>query len=118
MRKRYTSFIGIIFTVAILGIVHTYSPIARNLLNHTAHVQHGADPSCQIACQATVDRQKNKPSDTKKEEDDPSPKLAYINTIPIEIMGVGLLQEGSLWRQSSWLPPDIPLLSGYYSSGL
>jgi hypothetical protein len=33
-------------------------------------------------------------------------------------MGIGLLRDGELWRQSSWMPPDIPLLSGYYSAGL
>ena len=118
MFKRYTSIIGIVFTVAILGIVHTYSPVARSISPHSSHTQHTADASCQVACQATVDRQKNKPSNMQKDDTAPEPTFAFNNAIPIEIMGVGLLQDSALWRQSSWVPPDITLLSSYYSSGL
>ena len=118
MFKRYTSLIGIVFTVAILGIVHTYSPVARSFSPHGTHAQHVADTNCQVACQATVDRQKNKPSNIQKDDKAPEPTFVSLNTISVEAMGIGLLQDGVLWRQSSWVPPDIALLSGYYSSSL
>jgi hypothetical protein len=119
MFKRYTASIGIIFTVVMLGVVHIYSPVARGLSAHTAsHSQHASDSTCQIACQATVDKQKNRPSSVKDQDDNPSPRPPYFNTVAIEAMGVGLLKAGTVWRQSSWVPPDITLLSGHYSSSL
>lgn len=119
MFKRYTTSIGIIMTVLMLGVVHIYSPVARGLSSHTtSHSQHTTDATCQVACQATVDKQKNRLSAVKDQDDNPSPKPLYFNTVAIEAVGVGLLQAGALWRQSSWVPPDITLLSGHYSSSL
>lgn len=119
MFKRYTTSLGIIFTVGMLGIVHIYSPVARGLSSHTtSHSQHVSDSNCQVACQATVDKRKDQPSDLKDQDDTPTPKPLYFNTVAIETIGVGLLQDGALWRQSSWMPPDITLLSGHYSSSL
>lgn len=119
MFKRYTTSIGVILMVLMLGVVHIYSPVARAVSPPIGmHAQHSGDPTCQVACQATIDKQKAKSTTVKEQDDTPSPKPLYYNTIAIETIGVGLLQPGTLWRQSSWLPPDITLLSGHYSSSL
>lgn len=118
MFKRYTSIVGIMFVVAVLGIIHTSSPVVRSLTIQGSHAQHTADTTCQVACQVTVNRHKNKSPGTKKDNEAPEPKFAFMGTLPIETVGVGLLTDTALWRQSSWLPPDTTLLSGYYSSSL
>ncbi len=119
MIKRYFIRIGIFLSVAMLVMVHIYSPVARSLSSHSpSHSHHVSDSSCQLVCQATVDKRKNHPSELKDQDDMPISKPLYFNAVAVEMMGVGLLQDGTLWRQSSWLPPDITLLSGHYSSGL
>ena len=120
MHKRITSIAGFVFIVAILGIVHLYSPVARSLSSHSMHLQHTGDASCQTVCQAVLDRRKNQPTNIEQQDDDPFAGVLVFpgQNIGIEMLGVGLLQDGAVWRQSSWVPPDIPLLSGYYSTGL
>lgn len=110
---------GAIFTATLVGLIHIYTPLAQALSSHSqSHGKHISDASCQTLCQVTHEKQKVKTSTLKQQDREPSLKPLYLSDLAIEISGVGILSADSLWRESSWVPPDIALLSGYYSTSL
>jgi hypothetical protein len=115
--KKHLVIIGTIFTAALFGLVHIYTPVAQGLSSHS-HSQHARDSSCQTLCQVAHEKQKIRTSVQDEQDKDPLSGPLYFNATAIDAVGVGLLRDGVIWRQSSWIPPDITLLSGHYSSSL
>lgn len=101
MSKRFISTIGIIFSLTVLASVHLYSPVVRGLAFQASHAhQHASDYSCQTVCQAINVRESSRSLHVEKEDDRPTSPVP-LEVIPVEVMGVGLLKEGGIWRHSS-----------------
>ena len=110
----FTIFVALVFSLA-----HMYTPVVRSVTSHSSsHSSHFTNSSCQTVCYAAMGGQQGKLHSVKKFKKTPVPEYAHLNQVAIDKLGIGLLQPSSLWRQSSWVPPDIVLLSGHHTTDL
>lgn len=118
MLKRFMTSISAIFAIVALGVIHVSSPVVSASSHVASHSQHATDNGCKVVCQATVNKQKNRTPDNQKHDEIPSPYFVDFNTVQLTHVGVGLLTSNRIWLESSWIPPDLILLGGAYSTSL
>gem|GEM_PF-5886606 len=118
MIKKYTAYITVI--TAALSLVFAYvQPVMASTSSHSStHSTHISDSTCQTACSMTVNKHKDKLRKDVKNKKAPQPLYVHLNNVSIQSLGNGIYPPNQVWIQSSWVPPDIVLLSGYHSSGL
>lgn len=117
MIRNCTRYIGTFLTLVVFGLVHVSPAMASSMPHPSGHSDHGA-VSCQVACQATPQNQEDELGIEAKEKDDKKDPVPIAGEIELIDSGVGLLRENQIWKQSSWVPPDLLLQSGAYSTSL
>ena len=117
MLKRLISYSGTFLAFVLLGLVHLSPAVGAGMPSPSGHGDHGTI-SCQVACQATPQRQEDKLNSENNEKDDEKDTSLAFNEVELINSGVGLLRETAIWKQSSWVPPDLLLQSGAYSTSL
>lgn len=120
MLKKYAIQLGIIFTAITLSFIHISTPVASAISTHhsSSHSQHSPNTSCQSICQANINKLKIKIQKDSQRDTEPYDFIATNNSLDISLLEDNLLKSNKLWLQTSWIPPDIALLSGYYSTSL
>jgi hypothetical protein len=117
MFKKHLAFFGSL--VFMLGITLTHGGFAfAHSNNHHETSSHQNSSSCQTICQTPLSKQKNKLAENKDEDDVPETYPQALEGLTSSFLTSNLLKENELWKQSSWTPPDIVLLSGSYSTTL
>lgn len=118
MIRMYITSVVASFAIAVLGFVHAYTPIVSASTHTVSHSQHTGDNGCKVVCQATMTKHKKQASYQQKRDADPVPYFAHFSSTKLVNIDNGLLSANHIWRHSSWIPPDIILLSGAYSTDL
>jgi len=117
MLKRLIGYSGTFLAFIALGLVHISPAAAISISNHSSHNDHKA-VSCQVACQTTPQRKEDRLYVEDNEKDDEKDTILAFNEVALADSGVGLLKENAIWKQSSWVPPDLLLESGAYTTSL
>lgn len=120
MLKKYSIHLGVIFTATVLSLIHIYTPVTSAISTHhsSSHSQHTPNSSCQSICQANVNNLKVKILKDSDRDKKPYDYTLIHKSSRVSLLEEGLLTSSRLWLQTSWMPPDIALLSGYYSTSL
>lgn len=118
MIKKYTAYVTVIVAALSLLLAHVQPVMASTASHGSIHSTHVSAGNCQTACSVTVNKYKDRLLKIVKNKKNPTPHYTYLANISTETFGKAILPPDHIWTQSSWVPPDIVLLSGYHSSGL
>ena len=108
---------GVFLTLLSVGFLQSSSLALAIGPPSPAHSEYEKN-SCKVACHATLNNREDR-LDAKEDEPDELKTIDFPRTtVALTYVGVGLLTENSIWKNSSWVPPDITLMSGAYSVSL
>lgn len=109
--------IGVFITLMSVGLLQSSSLALATGPPSLAHSEYEKN-SCKVACHVTLNNREDRIDAEEDEPDDLKTTDFPRTNVALTYTGVGLLTENSIWKNSSWVPPDITLMSGAYSVSL
>ena len=117
MLRRFIRYTSLLLVFMVLGLVYVVPAAAAN-----PHALHTGDDyaavSCQVVCQSASQKTEEQPNFEDDSKDDEKDFLPVLDCTELACSGVGLLQDNAIWKLSSWVPPDLLLQSGAYTTSL